>query len=150
MLGSNKSIPTGPNSILFPVIKLLHMSQETSREETPREEGVDLITNLLLSIMKTYTCAFIAAEKLETHQTITALCPGFINSRVCISRWLPQHYTSTIFVFHTLDKTNMIKEEPAKIYVAWLEGDKEMDPHLPLFLKAVWTFQYWSLPKVPS
>ena len=99
MLGSNKSIPTGPNSIRFPVIKLLHVSQETSREETPREEGVDLITYLLLRVMKTYTCAFIAAEKLETHQTITALCPGFINSRVCISGLLPQHYTFTIFVF---------------------------------------------------
>ena len=118
MLGSNKSIPTGPSSILLPVIKLLYMSQETSREETPREEGVDLITYRLLSIMKTYTCAFIAAEKLETHQTITALCPGSINSGVCISRCLPQYYTFTIFVFHTLDKTNRIKEELAKIYVA--------------------------------
>lgn len=118
MLGSNKSVPTGPNSILFPVIKLLYMSQETSREETPREEGVDLIPYLLLSIMKTYTCAFIAAEKLETHQTITALCPGSINSGVCISRCLPQYYTFTILVFRTLDKTNRIKEELAKIYVA--------------------------------
>lgn len=66
MLGSNKSIPTRPNSILFPATKLLHMSQEASREEAPREEGVDLITYLLLSIMKTYTCTSIAAEIRNT------------------------------------------------------------------------------------
>lgn len=67
-LGSNKSIPSGPNSILFPAIKLLHVSQEASREESPREEVVDLITYLYLRIKKTCTCRSTAAETRDRPQ----------------------------------------------------------------------------------
>lgn len=65
-VGSNKSIPIGPNSMLFPAIKLLHVSQEASREENPREE-IDLIM-YLLRIKKTYTCTSTAAETRDTQE----------------------------------------------------------------------------------
>lgn len=73
MLGSDKSIPTGPNSILFSEMKSLHTSQEASREEAPREVGY-LITCVHLSIKKKAP-ALPQLRKPEMHQNVTALCP---------------------------------------------------------------------------
>lgn len=70
MLASNKNIPKGSNCILFPVIKLLHMSQETSRIEVPRE-GVDLITYLPLTARR-HAPSLAQGLKPEVRQTATA------------------------------------------------------------------------------